>query len=190
MSSLKAISLSVIIAFIWSTISWMVLPWHSWDIKSFGQNGQLVTEAIRQESIEAGLYIVPNMDMKNHGSAEAQAQWMNGAKSGPFAYMNIRPQGLSFSMGTDMLVQFLTQLIVSLIAYFLLVQTGPRGFLTSGLYVSLMVTSGAIMAHVPYWNWWGFPMLTTFVNIIDTAIGWFLCGMAMAKFVPSKKMVT
>jgi hypothetical protein len=45
--------------------------------------------------------------------------------------------------------------------------------------------TGAILSHVPNWNWWGVPVILTLVNIVDIAVTWFFAGFVMDRFLKS-----
>ena len=170
-----------VVAFVWSAFSHMALPWHNWDMKSFQSGGSMVAQTLKREALEPGLYFVPNIDPDMHRDETKRNAWHAQAAAGPFAYMSVRPQGDPMQMGCAMFYQFLTQLLVASLGVLLLrncclIRLVPR----AGM-VCLMVLAGALSAHLPYLIWWKFPVITTLVNIVDTAATWFLAGLAMAK---------
>ncbi|MFI5391719.1 MAG: hypothetical protein ACHQYQ_10185 [Bacteriovoracales bacterium] len=181
MKIFKAILACSIISFLWSGFSHMVLPWHNINMKSFSVGGTLVTAAIKAEAQSAGFYVLPNMDMEMHKSKEAQEKWQADALKGPTAFLSVRPEGSSFSMGLNLLVQFINQLIVSILVVLLCLKTNVKGILGYACFVSVIVTAGEITAVVPLWNWWGFPLSSTLISIVDTSINWFLAGLGVGK---------
>lgn len=174
---------AAIIVFMWGTVSWMMLPWHNWEMKSFQHEGQMVTAAIKVEALESGIYMLPNYVFTQ--DKNQQAAWAEKAKQGPFAYLSVKVEGQKASMTCALLIQFLTQWVVSIFAIGLLKQTAISGVVKKALFVSLTVTLGAFLVHFSNWNWWAFPSLTTLVNIADVMIGWLLAGVAIAKIVRS-----
>src|SRR2546430_9211905 len=77
-------------------------------------------------------------------------------------------------------IEFATELIESLLAVFLLAQTGIRGF---GGKVGFILTAGilaAIATNVPYWNWYGFPRGYTAGYMLTQVIGFLLVGIVAA----------
>ncbi len=181
MKIFKAILASSIIAFLWSGFSHMVLPWHNLNMKSFSLGGTLVAPAIKAEVQSAGFYILPNMDMEMHKSKEAQEKWHADAVKGPTAFLSVHPEGRPFSMGLNLLVQFLTQIIVSILVVLLAQKTKIKTIFGYAGFASVIVTAGVIMAVVPLWNWWGFPLTSTLISIADTSINWFLAGLGIGK---------
>jgi len=176
-----ALGIGTLVAFLWSSFSFMALPWHNLDFRSFSGDGQLMTAALRAEATQPGIYIVPNFDESVHRDPEKQKQWSENSRKGPWAYMTVRPQGTSGDMGVSMVIQLLTQLATALIAVWILSKTAAKKLWQKALVVAAGVTAGALMSHVPYWNWWGFPAAGTIVNIVDLSIEWFIAGLAMAK---------
>lgn len=174
-----------LIAFIWSTFSYMVLPWHNLGYGWF-KDGEAVSRVLVEQMDQDGIYLVPNLPpMSEHDNAETQMQWQDDAKRGPFVYMWIMRGGLQFNMAGSMVIQFLIQLAVGLIAAFLLAKSTFTTWLGRAAGVSVLVFSGSFLTLVPFWNWFGFPVLSTVVTLADYLIAWFLAGLAMAKVVPS-----
>ena len=49
--------------------------------------------------------------------------------------------------------------------------------------MTLIGLLASIMTSVPFWNWYGFPTDFTLAQIIETTVGWFLAGIALAAIV-------
>jgi len=174
-----------LVIFIWSTISWMVLPWHNWDIKSFNEDGAQVERALKLEATHSGIYLIPNLKMDSQEGSEEAKSWQEKANQGPFAFISIRPDGAQTSMPVSILVQLLSQFIGALACTWILMKRSPGGSVyAKGAFVALALTVGTMLPTVQNWNWWGFPTTWMVVTITDTAIGWFLAGLAIAKALP------
>lgn len=169
------------IVFIWGGISWMILPWHNWGSKSFQEEGQAVTLAIKKEALESGIYILPNIKPDMHENKEKEKAWMEKAHQGPFAFMSIKTEGTRGSMGQGLLIQFLIELMVAFIGVWLINKCTYPHHWQKALFVSYAVAAGAFVMNFSDWNWWGFPLTVALVNTIDAAIAWFLGGFIMAK---------
>lgn len=177
---LSAALLGAIIVMIWGFISWVVLPWHSWGTKSFTQEGQAVTQAIKSEALEPGVYFLPNMPKDLHKNPESEKQWQEKAKEGPFAFISVKPRGTIWDMKVMLFVQFVIQFIAALIVAWLLSLTYITSTIKNALYVALAVSAGAFIANLSNWNWWGFPLEMSIVNFIDVFLGWFIAGLVMS----------
>lgn len=175
-----------IIVFIWTSVSWMVLPWHNWDMKSFKDDGKHITEALKKEASESGIYVIPNLKQEDHQDSKGQEAWMEKAHQGPFAYMSVRTQGTHWDMNVSLAVQFLMQLFVASLVVSIISKMPTLTVLGKAFTISLIVTTGTLISNISCWNWWGFPVTTTLVNIADVAIGWFLAGIFIALIKRSK----
>ena len=50
-----------------------------------------------------------------------------------------------------------------------------------------MSSAAAIAVYLPHWNWFGFSMYYTGVNVFDTLIAWLLAGLVLGALL--KKML-
>lgn len=178
--------MGAIVVFAWASFSWVVLPWHNWDLKTFQDKGTAVTQAIQEQATASGFYMLPELDVTQYDQ-EKQKEWSQAAKKGPFVYMSVQLYGTHWDMNLALLVQFITQLFVaSLCVWFLLLCNPQLSFIKKAMFISFAVSSGNLLAQIGFWNWWNFPLLSTLVNIIDLAIAWFFAGLVMSIFVPTK----
>jgi hypothetical protein len=77
-------------------------------------------------------------------------------------------------------IEFATEVLESLLAVFLLAQTGIRGF---GGKVGFVLTAGilaAIATNVPYMNWYGFPKIYGVGYMTTQIVGFLLVGIVAA----------
>lgn len=168
-----------VIAFIWTSVSWMALPWHHADFRSFSDSAP-VTESIMQQTKENGIYMLPNAVVKDK-TPEKHQQWMTDAAKGPFALIVLRRGGMEISMGMQLAKMFLFQFVTALLLTLLLAQTNIQSVLLKAVFIATAALAGGMMVHLTNWSWWGFPIFTTAVGIIDMAITWFLSGLAIGK---------
>jgi hypothetical protein len=169
-----------VVAFICSNISWMAFDWHFKDFRSFADPAPVV-ESIKNQTQDNGVYMLPNIDMKDHGDPEKHEEWVAGAAKGPFAFMIIRPNGFKASMGAQMATMFLIQLITAFLITLLLTQTKIESLFNRAVFVSIVAVVGAMYSSLSGWNWWGFPTIMTIVTILDTEITWLIAGLAIGK---------
>jgi hypothetical protein len=180
---LLAALLGALTAYVWSIFSYMALPWHNLYFESF-TNDAPVTAAIIDQAPRDGIYMIPNLPGEDQqGNSEADVKWMQDAAKGPYAYMWIIKGGLSYSMGSSMVIQFITQLLVAFLAAWLLSQTQIVSYFQRALFVSLLILAGSLLAFIPQWNWYGFPLASTIVNIIDNTLSYFFAGLVIARFI-------
>lgn len=174
---IKGALLGGITYFIWMNISWMGIGWHSWYMKSFSE-GSTIGEVLKSSAPEAGIYPLP--DPKYCSSPD---QMMQKMAQGPYAYMMVRPAGLSANMGTMMLFGFLAALLLCAVATYLLANTTGLSFVQKVGFVKLTGLLGTSSVYFGQWNWWGFPNTYLLINLLDQGIAWGLVGLVLAKFV-------
>lgn len=183
MRKIVAALIGAAVVFAWTAISWMVFPWHNWDMKAFKDDGKVISEALKTQSSGDGLYMIPHCDPKDAKDEQKKKEWQEKAKQGPFAYLVVKPDGTKWDMKTALGIQFGINLVVALIAAFLLGLSKATSLIGRAWFVTFVVTAGAILTQLSNWNWWGFPTTATLVNIADVIIAWYFAGLFMAKIV-------
>jgi len=91
---LKGAVIGGLIAFTWTNVSWMVLPWHHMTISTL-PNEAPIAESLKNNVTESGLYILPWTKEKTQEAYEDGFQKM---EKGPYAYMVVHPDGIKKSM--------------------------------------------------------------------------------------------
>src|SRR5436853_3821345 len=132
--------LGAIVLFVWSAIAWMLIPWPGEPLRTF-TNEDAVAQAITANAPRSGNYLLPNEVKRTPGMSDQQyAAAQKAAEDrmtrGPivFAAVRLEPFG---SMGKALVIKFLTQFVVALLATLLLLQTsgltraGRIGFVTA-----------------------------------------------------------
>ena len=99
-----------------------------------------------------------------------------------FAFVVVDLRGVDpDDMNTPMVFSFLSLLLAALLITWLLMQTSGLSYIRQVMFVTAIGLSAGVMVHLPYWNWWKFPLCYTIVSIFDLVIAWFLAGLVMAK---------
>jgi hypothetical protein len=176
---IKGALIGGLIAFIWTNISWMVLPWHQITISTL-PNEAPVAEALKNNVSENGLYILPWTTDK---SGEAMAEFDQKIKNGPYAYMVVHPDGLEMNMGKMMFLGLLTNILVAFMLTYLLTKTKGLSFIQKVGFIKLAAVGGGLVVVVPNIIWWHFPLGYSLLTIVDIAIAWGLAGLAIGKIV-------
>ena len=162
-----------IVLFVWGFISWAVLPWHNMVANKF-TNEASVSQVLKENSPQQGVYYLPFSE-KDHGPNQVGA------------FVNVLPQGTDMNMGKHMATAVITQIIGAFLILTLLMQTSGLTYWGKVGFVALVGLTIGFVSHVPYWNWFGFSTPYILVMILDTAIGWTLAGLAIAKFAPGRR---
>jgi hypothetical protein len=158
-----------LIFFIFSALSWMVLPFHESNLKRFPDEqaaGHLLSTVK-----EHGMYLAPFEEAKQ-----------GATPAGPMIFAAVSPGGMT-GMGSSMAMGFVTQVLTACLITWLLLQT--RG-LSYGRKVFFFVVVGLIIGiagHFPQMTWWQFTRGYTAAEVLDQVVGWFLAGLAVAKVV-------
>lgn len=179
--------LGAVIAFVWSFVSWMVMPWHEWTLQSF-RNEEFVSWVIKENVRKDGVYVIPHMGDKKSALTPSELkdkldQGKTGAKSGPFVYAQIKRKGIDFTSPKQYIISFLTQCVGATLISFLLLKVTESSYGGRLLFVTVTGLIVGILGLVPNWNWFGGGNLFLLVGIADLIITWFLAGLLMAAIV-------
>ena len=178
--------LGAVVLFLWSAIAWMLIPWPGEPLRSF-TNEDAVAQAITANAPRSGNYLLPNEPKRTPGMSDEQYKAagqaaMDRMSRGPMIFAAVRLEP-SKSFGAALAIQFLTQLVLALLATLLLLQTsglsraGRIGFVAA---IGVIIFVGG---HVDEWNWFSFSngyMLMEFGAIV---IGWVLAALVISTFV-------
>lgn len=158
-----------IVLFIYSAISWMLLPWNESSLQRFPD--EMVVRVAINPIRHAGVYFMPIEDQSGAQQAPAGT---------PMIFAAVQPGGVP-DMSRAMAAGLLNDLLCALIAAWLLTRAPGLNFWNRVCFVVAVGLLAGLATHVSYWNWFGFPTAYTITRILDLALGWFLAGLAMAK---------
>ena len=176
---IKGALIGGLVAFIWTNISWMVLPWHGWTIDKLS-NEAPIAESLKNNVTKSGLYILP---WKTEKTKEAMEEVNKKMEKGPYAFMVVHPDGFKKSMTKMMLFGLLTNILIAFILTYLLTKTKGLSYIHKVGFVKMAAVAGALVIVVPNLIWWQFPVAYTLVTIVDTALTWGFAGLAIGKIV-------
>lgn len=186
MNKLLAAILSGIVVWIWGAVFHMLTPFGVVDFKNAVPGEQAVMAAMKSEFTQGdGIYLLPSMNLGEHGDEAATKVWAEKAKVGPYAWVVYKSNGLPgdpASMGPQILHQLLTTVIAS---FLLVIVLGaiPGGY---GKRVGIAVLIGLfawLTISVPQFTWYHFPRNFAFVGALEYSVGGLLAGMIIAKLV-------
>src|SRR5262249_53353966 len=84
---------------------------------------------------------------------------------------------------SNLIVEFLTELVESLIAAWLLAQTMIAAYGMRVGFATVVGVVGAIVTNIPYWNWYHFPLDYTLAYSAIEIIAFLAAGLAIAALV-------
>jgi hypothetical protein len=169
-------------AFLWSSFSWGVLPWHEKALLNF-QNEDGVASAISANAIRSGVYLLPAGPAQGGMTAEerkaAQAALTEKFQKGPVMFAAIRRDGFG-SYPRVLISQFLCQMAAAFLLTWLLLHTQGLTYGRRVLFLGACGLAASVIADLPNWNWWGFSGAYTAVNLADYTLTWLLAGVIIA----------
>ena len=176
-----------ILLFLWEGLAHEVLPLGEAGIKGFS-NQAVVLASLKENVKESGFYIFPWMEetpgMTSDQKKQAMQAAMEKGKQGPTGLMMIHPQGRDYSMPKLLGAQFVFDLAAMLLAAFLVSWCGVLKSYGSRLFfVTALGLFPVLSAHLPQWNWYGFPGAYTSAQAVMDVVGFLLGGLAVAGLV-------
>jgi hypothetical protein len=170
-------------AFIWSTISWTLLPWHEMPMLHF-QNEEEVSAVISSHASDSGIYLLPagpsQKGVTDDQKKAAQAALMEKMQKGPVMFAAIRRGGFGSYM-RGLLIQFVCLTAAAFLLTWLLLQTHGLSYGRRVLFLGVVGFASSVIVNLPDWNWWGFSGTYTVVNLVDFTLMWLFAGLVIAK---------
>jgi hypothetical protein len=177
-----------LVAFIWSFISWELLPWHEKALQSF-HNEDEVSAVIASHITKSGSYILPGAPSQEGLTSEqkkaAQDIAMQKWQKGPVMFAAIRSAGFG-SFPARLIIQMLYQMAAALLLTWLLLQTTGLSYARRVAFCGVAGLAASVIADLPNWNWWGLSGTYTAVNLVDYTLTWLLAGLVIAKVAKPK----
>ena len=173
--------------FIWSSIAHMLLPIGEMGIRTIA-NEDAVTAAMKANITEPGFYFIPGEGMTNAATLPKEQQqaameaWQKKYEAGPRAILIYHPTGEKLFMPRYFIVEFLSDVVVGLIAAFALALASEKLRTFAGRigFVTLLGLLGWVAIEVSYWNWYGFPAAYEAGQFLDQIVGMAFAGTVLA----------
>ena len=161
-----------LVAFLWLSISWMVLPWHHNTMHNFTKAAEAdVQELLEQKSEHSGIYTIPRQDGEHSESAL-------------FAFIAVKKSGMQNKMAQQLITALLFYMLVASMLSWVLYQTNVSVFFRRVGLVKLAGIAGASLILFNNWNWFGFDDMYILVEFIDMGVTFGLMGLALHWLVP------
>ena len=178
-----------VVLFIWSSISWMLIPWHLMD-KLPGEEG--IRQTLKLTQAERGVYEIPGKDRSIDKSALTGAQnkamtdaWKKAHRDGPIAMVVYDPDGSSPLGIKTFFIGFILDFMVATAAAVLLMLAAPAlpGLHGRVIFVVLLGVYTAIGTHLMNWNWLNYPPKFSLEMVGDTLLASVLLGVTLGLLV-------
>src|ERR1700682_5325431 len=179
-------------AFLWSFISWELIPWHEKQLHSFQKEDE-VSAIIASHAPQSGNYLLPTGPPEEGLSGDqkkaAQEIRMQKMQKGPLMFAAIRKEGFG-SFPKVLITQLLCQMFAALLLTWLLLQTTGLSYVRRVAFLAVCGLAASVIADLPNWNWWGYSGAYTAVNVVDYTLTWLLAGLVIAKVANTAKPQT
>jgi len=182
--------------FIWSAIAHMFLPLGEVGVSEIPNEPAVLSAMQANMGTQAGFYIFPGTGLGKSASKQEREEAMrrmaadySNHSSGILVY---HPPGQSFTFSKYLGIEFLAEVLESIVAVFLLAQTRLAGF---GARVGFVTAAGFLAAfatNISYWNWYGFPTDYTATYMFTQVVSFLCAGLVIGlvlKNVPPRPMV-
>ena len=178
-----------VVLFIWSSISWTLIPWHLMD-KFPGEMG--IRQTLKLTQAERGVYWIPGEDLSIDKSAltGAEVDAMKEAKKqaekkGPIVLVVYDPKGGSPQGFLTIVTGLFLNFMVATTAAVLLMLASPAlpGLPGRVIFVVLLGVYTAIGTHLMNWNWLNYPPKFSLEMVGDTLLASVLLGVTLGLLV-------
>ncbi len=178
-----------VVLFIWSTISWTLIPWHRMD-KLPGEEG--IRQTLKLTEAERGVYWIPGVDYSIDKAqlTGAEKDAMTDARKqahrdGPIAMVVYNPAGSSPMGIMTFVMGFILDFLVATAAAVLLMIASPAlpGLPGRIMFVVLLGVYTVFGTNLMNWNWMNFPLKFSLEMAGDTLVASVLLGVTLGLLV-------
>ena len=178
MKNSLAVFAGAVIAFVWSSISWMVIPWHQPTMKGF-ENEEAIGQTIKAASPAPGIYTYPAW-------TDDEGDMQKKHEAGPYVFASVVPAGVGSEMTSMMIGGFLANLVGAAILLNIILLVPGQGWKLRALLATMAGLFVSLVPALMNLNWWHFPFPFTVVSIADSFISWTAAGIVMSMMTARK----
>lgn len=159
------------VLFVWSAVSWMLIPWH--DVGAMSREDSIV-RALSTSGTERGVYWIP-------GPPENE-EWAQRHREGPVAMVVYNPEGSEPMPLALFFKGFALNVATALVAAILLAKAarGVRGYAGRVFLVTLVGLYAGLSTSMMSWNWMYYPLRYSLEMSADALVGALLLGLVLA----------
>ena len=177
-----------LVLFLWESVAHMVLPLGEAGVKGL-PNEAAVLAALKSNIQTPGFYFFPAGGTDQPGLTKEQRQKAfekqeKMMRAGPSGIMVVHPEGLAGLSAANLVTQFASDLMVMLLAAFLLSRaTILAGFGARVGFVAMLGLFPTLRVDLPQWNWYGFPTAYTAAQLVMHLVGFAAGGLVLARLI-------
>ena len=177
--------------YIWTSIAHLALPLSTAGIQEIAKDEPALLAQMHNNLGESsGMYLFPSSGWKSNDNSEqrnaAMKRYGEKLATNPSGLLIYHPPGAKALSPSQLIIEFITELVEVLLAVFLLAQTSLSGYLARVGFVTLVGVLAALATNISYWNWYGFPGSYTAGYITIEIIGFIVAGLAAAALLRRK----
>lgn len=180
--TLGAAFLTAAIVFVWTFVSWMLLPMHGQQLSNFPgpQNSQNpIVKAIEDSGAQKGMYHYPGI-VEGEGGMEQTAKL---AQEGPIVRLLVfQPDGEDMMSLDKLAVSFLLNFLAAWTGIALLRMSGLRGSIKGMQFMGLMGLFAGFAATLLEGHWFGLALSHSLLTVVDLVVSFGLAGLVVGKW--------
>jgi len=177
--------------FIWASIAHMVVPLGSTGVREIPNEANVLGAMQSSLGQTSGLYIFPGLGAgSNPTTAQRNAAMKDyGPKlaANPSGLLIYHPPGAKGITGGKLGLEFLTEVVETLLAVLLLAQTRLESYAGKVGFLVLVGIIAALATNIPYWNWYGFPGNYTAAYMTTQIVGYLSAGLVAAAVMKNRE---
>jgi hypothetical protein len=176
--------LGAIAMFMWMFIAHSVTPLGMTGIKEVPNEQGVLAAMTSTMGSTPGLYMYPALGVSPSAPmAERNAAMKEYEKklaTNPSGILLYKPSGAKGMESRQLVIEFLKELVMSLILVSLLAQTRITSFVGKVGFITAAGVVAAISTNISYWNWFGFPTDYTIAYLSIDLVGCICVGVVAA----------
>lgn len=163
--------------FVWTSIAHVALPLGQIGFSQIPHESSVLSGLHESIGASSGLYFFPWTDMKSKNAVAEEAAKMKANPSGLLIY---RPPGAVAMTNSTLAIELVKEIIVAIIAAFLLSLAILPGYLPRVGFVALVGIVATLTTNASYWNWYSFPGDYTLAAMTTDVVGYLAAGFVIA----------
>lgn len=169
-----------LVFFFWGAIAHMTLGLGDLGMH-YGKPHAATLAAMRQDLATPGIHVLPSLPEAEMSDPAALSAFASANAGQGYAFVVYQPGGNPglTGMGPNLGKQWATDTLAALLAAWLL-SLAPIGFARRVAMAAALGGFASLVALVPLWNWYLFPLDYVLGNLGKHVLGWALAGATMA----------
>ena len=169
-----------LVLFLWSFLSWVVLPIHTPTIKQLPQE-DTVMSMMRANMPDKGVYYFPQISPSAAKDPAAVEAWTAKYARGPIGFIVYSPEGGAPMEPLTLVVSFILEIAAALFGiWFFRRSTAARsGYFSQAAFFGAIGTLICVAVYLQEWLHMKYPLAYSLAFCADAAFGWFLMGLAI-----------